>query len=90
MCVQICSAEGCEKFKCNAATHYCRFLLAQVSLHYALFHCVALLPVILPVLSYFMSPAPLLDPFILVMYQVLLYKMQTSHVASDSLVSPLA
>lgn len=35
-----------------------------------------------------MSPVPLLDSFILVMYQVLPYKMQTSHVAWNHLGQP--
>lgn len=68
--------------------HYCRLLLAQVSLHCALFHCTAALLVILPVLSYVTSPAPLLNSFILAMYPVLLYKMQTSHVAWNHLWQP--
>lgn len=75
MCVQIHSAAVCKEFSCNVATCCCRSLLVQVSLHYALFHRVGALPVIL-------------NPFILLTYQVLLHKVQTSHVAWNQLWQP--
>lgn len=59
----------------TVATCCCRSLLVQVSLHYALFHRVGALPVIL-------------NPFILLMYQVLLHKVQTSHVVWNQLWQP--
>ena len=88
MCVQIRSVKVCKEFSCNVAICCCRSLLVQVSLHCALFHCVDALPVICPVWSYVMSPALLLSPVILLMYQVLLHKMQTSHTAWNQLWQP--